>query len=182
MALERVVDRITRYGCMANVRRKFVEALQTDSRVVGIINKISELYWIESDCKIHMYTPEERQRERKRRSLLVIADLWQMIKPIFDETRNYSTNLFVKAVRYAVSEGVAGCRYVNNGIAEIDNNAAERMMKRICLGRKNYLFCASEQGARNASLVYSIIETCKINERPTAGEVHCRGFKEISGG
>ena len=46
---------------------------------------------------------------------------------------------------------------------EIDNNPAERMMKPICMGRKNYLFCGSELGAKNASMLYSIIETCKMN-------------------
>ena len=54
-------------------------------------------------------------------------------------------------------------RYVQNGKAEIDNNPAERMMKPICMGRKNYLFCGSELGAKNASMLYSIIETCKMN-------------------
>jgi hypothetical protein len=54
-------------------------------------------------------------------------------------------------------------KYVNNGEAEIDNNAAERMMKTICLGRNNYLFFGSEKEAKNASLMYSIIETCKMN-------------------
>ena len=50
-----------------------------------------------------------------------------------------------------------------NGKAEIDNNTAERMMKPICLGRNNYLFCGAEPGAKNTSLLYSIIETCKMN-------------------
>lgn len=52
---------------------------------------------------------------------------------------------------------------MNNGQAEIDNNTAERLMKPICLGRKNYLFCGSEQAAKNASLIYSIIGSCKMN-------------------
>ena len=52
---------------------------------------------------------------------------------------------------------------MHNGRAEIDNNEAERMMKPICLGRKNYLFCGSEKAAKNTSLIYSLIETCKMN-------------------
>lgn len=63
-----------------------------------------------------------------------------------------------------MNEWEAICRYVNNGQAEIDNNAAERLMKPICLGRKNYLLCGSEQAAKNTSLIYSIIESCKMNE------------------
>ena len=84
-------------------------------------------------------------------------------QPIFDGTKDLATNLFIKAVRYAVNEWAAICRYVNNGQAKIDNNTAERMMKLVCLSRKNYLFCGSEQAAKNTSLIYSIIENCKMN-------------------
>lgn len=62
-----------------------------------------------------------------------------------------------------MNEWEAICRYVNNGQAEIDNNTVERLMKPVCLGRKNYLFCGSEKAVRNASLIYSIIESCKMN-------------------
>lgn len=154
---------ITRYGCMAHVRRKFVDALNTDHRSVEIIRLISELYWIETDCRIHLLSEEERVFERRQRSLPLLSQLWQFLKPIFDETEGFAANLFIKAVRYAVNEWEAICRYVNNGQAEIDNNTAGRMMKPVCLGRKNYLFCGSEQAAKNTSLIYSIIESCKMN-------------------
>ena len=124
---------------------------------------ISELYWIETDCRIHLLSEEERVFERRQRSLPLLSQLWQFLKPIFDETEGFAANLFIKAVRYAVNEWEAICRYVNNGQAEIDNNTAGRMMKPVCLGRKNYLFCGSEQAAKNTSLIYSIIESCKMN-------------------
>ena len=124
---------------------------------------ISELYWIETDCRIHLLSEEERVFERRQRSLPLLSQLWQFLKPIFDETEGFAANLFIKAVRYAVNEWEAICRYVNNGQAEIDNNTAERMMKPVCLGRKNYLFCGSERAAKNTSLIYSIIESCKMN-------------------
>lgn len=154
---------ITRYGCMAHVRHKFVDALQTDHRSATVVHLISELYWIESDCRIHLLSECERALERQQRSIPVLSELWQLLKPIFDESKDFAPNLFIKAVRYAVNEWEAICRYVNNGQAEIDNNAAERLMKPICLGRKNYLFCGSEQAAKNTSLIYSIIESCKMN-------------------
>ncbi len=155
--------KITRYGCMAHVRRKFVDALHTDSRSAQVVQLISELYWIESDCRIHFLSEPERALERQRRSIPILSELWQLLKPIFDETKDFAATLFIKAVRYAVNEWEAVCRYVNNGRAEIDNNTAERLMKPICLGRKNYLFCGSEQAAKNTSLIYSIIESCKMN-------------------
>jgi len=154
---------ITRYACMAHLRRKFVESLQTDGRSAEIMNLISELYWVETDCRIHFLSEDARREERRRRSVPILGEIWQKIKPIFDETREHASNLFIKAIRYAVNEWEAVCRYVRNGKAEIDNNTAERMMKPICLGRKNYLFCGSEAAAKNTSLIYSIIETCKMN-------------------
>ena len=78
-----------------------------------------------------------------------------MIKPLPIKHAGDTANLFLKAVRYAVNEWEAVSRYVQNGKAEIDNNTAERMMKPICMGRKNYLFCGSELGAKNASMFYT---------------------------
>lgn len=160
---EREDSSITRYGCMAHVRRKFVDALQADHRSADIINLISNLYWVEADCRINLLSEDERRMERQKRAIPILAEIWQMIKPVFDQTRGDTANLFLKAVRYAVNEWEAVSRYVQNGKAEIDNNTAERMMKPICMGRKNYLFCGSELGAKNASMLYSIIETCKMN-------------------
>lgn len=139
---------VTRYGCMVHVRRKFVETLQTDSRSVKVVQLISEPYGVESDCRIHFLSDAERALERKQRSIPILSELWQLLKPIFDNTQNFAANLFIKAIRYAVNEWEAVCRYVNDGRAEIDNNTAERLMKTVCLGRKNYLFCGSEQAAK----------------------------------
>lgn len=156
-------SKVTRYGCMAHVRRKFIDALQTDHRAAQIVNLISSLYWVETDCRINVLSHEERRLERQKRAIPILGEIWQTIKPLFDKTREETANLFLKAVRYAVNEWTAVCRYVSNGKAEIDNNPAERMMKPVCMGRKNYLFCGSELGAKNAAMVYSIIETCKMN-------------------
>ena len=55
------------------------------------------------------------------------------------------------------------CVYINNGQTEIDNNAAERSIRGIALGRKNYLFAGSDKGGNRAAAIYSLIETCKLN-------------------
>ena len=72
---------------MARVRRKFVDVLNMDHRSAEIIGLISELYWIETNCWIHL-----------------LSELWQVIKPICDEIKDLVTNLFIMAVRYAVNE------------------------------------------------------------------------------
>ena len=80
-----------------------------------------------------------------------------------------------------MNEWKAVTRYVNNGKAEIDNNTAERMMKPICLGRNNYLFLGSEKSAKHASLIYSLIETCKMNAVKPVKYLE-RVFNELSNG
>ena len=94
---EREDSSITRYGCMAHVRRKFVDALQTDHRSADIINLISNLYWVEADCRINLLSEDERRMERQKRAIPILAEIWQMIKPVFEQTRGDTANLFSKS-------------------------------------------------------------------------------------
>ena len=67
------------------------------------------------------------------------------------------------AMRYALSRWNALCCFLHDGRVEIDNNAAERSIRGIALGRKNYLFAGSNTGGQRAAAIYSLIETCKLN-------------------
>ena len=68
------------------------------------------------------------------------------------------------AIRYGLSRMKTLRPYLDNGTLEIDNNTAERAMRSIALGRKNYLFMGSEQGGRSAAVAYTLIETAKLND------------------
>ena len=67
------------------------------------------------------------------------------------------------AINYALNNEIALKRFLNDGKIEIDNNAAERAMRSIALGRKNYLFAGSDAGGETAAAIYTIIETAKLN-------------------
>ena len=67
------------------------------------------------------------------------------------------------AIRYALNRWAALTTYIHDGTVEIDNNIAERAMRPIALGRKNYLFAGSDRGGETAASFYSLIETCKLN-------------------
>jgi transposase len=67
-------------------------------------------------------------------------------------------------VRYALSRWEALVRYVNDGHIEIDNNAAERSLRTVALGRKNYLFAGSDAGGERAAAIYSLIGSAKLND------------------
>jgi transposase len=68
------------------------------------------------------------------------------------------------AVRYALGRWEALVRYVDDGGIEIDNNTAERALRTVALGRKNYLFAGSDAGGERAATVYSLIGTAKLND------------------
>ncbi len=68
-----------------------------------------------------------------------------------------------EAIRYARSRWQQLCRYRDDGRLEIDNSAAERALRGVALGRKNWLFAGSDAGGQRAALIYSLIETCKLN-------------------
>ena len=67
------------------------------------------------------------------------------------------------AIRYALSRWRALNRYVDDGHFEIDNSAAERALRAVALGRKNYLFCGSDSGGQRAAAIYSLLGTAKLN-------------------
>jgi hypothetical protein len=67
------------------------------------------------------------------------------------------------AIRYALSRWRALTRYVDNGMLEIDNSAAERALRAVALGRKNYLFAGSDAGGERAAAIYSLIGSAKLN-------------------
>ena len=67
------------------------------------------------------------------------------------------------AIRYALARWRALTRYLDDGMIEIDNSAAERVLRAVALGRKNYLFCRSNAGGQAAAAIYSLIGTAKLN-------------------
>ena len=68
------------------------------------------------------------------------------------------------AIQYALNQWQALCHYCDDGIVEIDNNAAERSLRAVALGRKNFLFAGADTGGERAAAMYTLIETAKLND------------------
>jgi hypothetical protein len=83
----------------------------------------------------------------------------------FDQTlQTLSTKSeMAKAIRYALARWIALTRYLDDGEVEIDNNAAERALRVVALGRKNYLFAGSNRGGERAAAIYSLLGSAKLN-------------------
>jgi transposase len=153
--------RIQEAACWAHVRRKFYDLVAAHKSEVAqeALRRIGELYAIEAD--IRGKQPEERRQVRHERSRPLLDSLKQWLEETLTKlSRKSDTTL---AVRYALGRWEALLRYVDDGRIEIDNNAAERALRAVALGRKNYLFAGSDRGGERAAAIYSLIGTAKLN-------------------
>ena len=153
--------RIQEAGCWAHVRRKFYDLVMAHKSPVGqqALERIAELYAIEKE--IRGQSPEKRRDVRIERSRPLLESLKQWFEETLGKLSRKSDT--AKAVRYALVRWEALRRYVDDGRLEMDNNAAERALRAVALGRKNYLFAGSDRGGERAAAMYSLIGTAKLN-------------------
>jgi transposase len=149
-------------ACWAHVRRKFYELQQAHASPIATeaIERIGQLYRIESG--IRGRPPDERRQVRQARARPVLESLRQWLEQdcLPKLSRKSETTA---AIRYALSLWNALVRYCDDGRLEIDNNAAERALRAVALGRKNYLFAGSDTGGERAAAIYSLIGSAKLN-------------------
>jgi transposase len=120
---------------------------------------MSDIYKIET--RIKGLDPGERLKERQKKSRILVEEFFKTIKiELIKLPQKGST---AKAIRYALNNQEALMRFLDDGKIEIDNNAAERSMRSIALGRKNWMFAGSDDGGSTAAIFYTIIETAKLN-------------------
>ena len=154
-------NRIAEAGCWAHVRRKFfdVHAATASPIAKEALDRIGQLYRVEQT--ITGVSPDHRQRERQRRSIPIAEALaaWA------DETaRKLSRKSeLAAAFRYMRGRRAALVRCFDDGRLALDNNPAERALRCVAIGRKNYLFAGSDAGGRRAAAMYSLVETAKLN-------------------
>ncbi len=148
-------------GCWAHVRRKFYDFHETTQSPVAAeaLGRIGELYAIEADIRGRL--PQERARARATRAAPLLDELKAWLEAQLARVSKKSE--LAVAIRYALSRWVALTRYRDDGRLEIDNNIAERELRAVALGRKNYLFAGSDAGGEHAAALYSLIGTAKLN-------------------
>src|SRR6266446_2177945 len=153
--------RIQEAACWAHVRRKFYDIQVAHKSLVAAeaLERIGALYAVESD--INGRSPEERREIRNARSRPLLESLKQWLEETLVKLSKKSDTAI--AVRYALGRWEALMRYCGDGHLEIDNNAAERALRAVALGRKNYLFAGSDRGGESAAAIYSLIGTAKLN-------------------
>lgn len=153
---------IIRLCCWAHVRRKYDESIQNDpSRAEYVLARIQQLYVIERIAKENAYSSEEIKQLRLEKAV-----------PILDELKiwlveNYSqvlpSSVIGKAIAYTLKLWDKLIVYLQDGRLQPDNNGVENAVRPLSIGRKNYLFAGSHEGAKRAAMLYSFMGSCKMN-------------------
>ncbi len=153
--------KVVHAACWAHVRRKFVDVHEAQRSPVAleVLRRIGELYDIEREIRGQL--PEDRLRVRQERARSRLEDLLRYLR---DQLRSLSKkSALAGAIGYALGQWEALVRYVSDGRVEIDNNAAERAIRAVALGRKNFLFAGSDAGGERAAAMYSLLGSAKLN-------------------
>lgn len=155
-------ERVREAACWAHARRAFYELHQTNQSPVAAeaLARIGALYALEAE--IRGRPPNERAQVRQARAGPLLESLREWLRHTLGRVSKKSE--LAKAVSYILSRWTALTRYRDDGRIEIDNNAAERSLRAVALGRKNYLFCGSDAGGERAAAIYSLIGTAKLND------------------
>jgi transposase len=152
---------ITEAACWAHVRRKFHDLYEAHASPIAkeALERIAALYGIEKE--IRGRPPGERQHMRNLRARPLLESLHAWFKASLSRLSKKSE--VTVAIHYALGRWTPLMRYCNDGTLEIDNNAAERALRAVALGRKNYLFAGSDAGGERAAAMYSLIGSAKLN-------------------
>ena len=148
-------------ACWAHTRRKFhdIHVAHASPITTEALARIGALYGIEEEVR---GKPTEFRRDiRQARAKPLLEDLRRWMEKALHSLSTKSET--AGAIRYALTHWRALTRYLENGLLEIDNNAAERALRTVAIGRKNYLFMGSDSGGQRAASLYSLIGTAKLN-------------------
>jgi transposase len=150
---------IIEVACNAHARRKFHEARGSDVvRSHQALAYYGQLYELERGAMSAQLDDAGRLRMRQDLSVPILNTFHDWL--VAQQAQVLPKSPMAEAIGYALNNWTALQRYTEAGFLSIDNNVAEREMKRIAIGRKNWLFVGSDQGGRTAAILFSFTSTC----------------------
>ena len=154
-------QKLAEVACWAHARRKIYEvhAATASPAAELLLECIAELFAIEQ--KVNGCPPEKRLSARMKHAVPLLAKMKTEFEAVLSRISGKST--LAGALRYALSRWPSLTRYTTDGRLDISNNAAERAIRPVAIGRKNWLFAGSDDGGDRAAIIYTLIETAKIN-------------------
>jgi transposase len=149
-------------ACWAHARRKLFElaAVSKAPLATEAVRRIDQLFAVE--CLINGKPAEERLAVRKERARPLVIELEAWLRA--QQARVSRKSEIGKAIAYALNHWKALTRFLEDGRICLSNNAAERALRGIAIGRRNWTFAGSDRGGERAAAIYTLIETCKLNE------------------
>ncbi|MGH8220375.1 MAG: IS66 family transposase [Steroidobacteraceae bacterium] len=153
--------RIEEISCMAHARRRFFELYAALNSPIAkeALERIGALYQIEDH--IRGSSPEDRRVARQKYAVPLLDALHAWMLEMVSQLDGGSK--LADAFNYSLKRWTELCRYTQDGRLEIDNSIAERSIRGMGIGRRNYLFFGSDSGGERAAIIYSLIESCKLN-------------------
>ena len=154
--------RIKEAACWAHFRRKFWDFHQSTNSPIAqeALDRIGELYDIERAINGQTLAGRQAERDAKSRPLVATFKTWLEVQL----PKIPGKSDLAKAIRYGLSRWQAFTLFLDDATVAIDNNAAERAIRPLSIGRKNWLFAGSDRGAENAATIMTLIETAKLND------------------
>lgn len=153
---------LVRTACWFHARHRFVDAYISDHRVRVIILMMNYLFQIERESKIHKHTAKQRRRFRLKYSASIVGKLMKLLKKIKLDS-SYGA-MVQRAVNYVLDDEKAFKVFLQDGRVEMHNNAVERMFRHLAMGRRNWMHTGSHLGAENIAFMFSLFESCKLND------------------
>jgi hypothetical protein len=147
--------------CMAHIRRKFYDLMEAQHSPIATeaVERIAPLYAIEKE--IRGRSPDTRREIRNARARPLLDAMHSWLEVSLSKLSRKSDT--AAAIHYALARWSTLMRYCDDGRIEIDNSAAERALRAVAVGRRNYLFAGSDAGGDRAAVFYSLIGSAKLN-------------------
>jgi transposase len=151
---------VNEVGCWAHARRKFHDAFRAgDERGHFAVQVIQGMYRLERQATKKGYDHKSRRLMRETKTREIVEKFFDWILSLQKEL--IPGSLMAKAVGYALNQQKALMRFLENGRLPLDNNYAERTLRHVAVGRKNWMFAGSYQGGERAAVLYSLLMTCR---------------------
>ena len=154
---------LTHYHCLNHARRNFEKALKNDAqRADHVLGQFQRLYAIEEVARKENWTTEKIYQVRQEQAKPILTALFIWMEIAYEKVLPSSS--MGEAIAYMLKRKERMMHYLTDGKLHIDNNPIENAIRPIAVGRKNYLFAGSHQGAQWAAMFYSFFACCKIHE------------------
>jgi transposase len=151
-----------RAGCWAHARRKFFDAKDCEKVAEIALEQIKSLYQIEYDAAmLGVMGSEKHKALRQQRAIPILHDMHKYLSE--QSGLHPPKSPMGKAITYALNNWTELNRFVDDEKLSLDNNASERALRIIAVGRKNYLFAGNDEAAENLAGLYSLIATCELH-------------------